>query len=125
MKLCYPDTATFYKVTPQSYGNNKTVTDAEEIPVIFLQDTGFTHTNFRDSIDSDAVVYPDFNHSFIIENAMRLEGMYVKCALFGADEDAAWFKIIKSTVNRDHLLNNKIHNIECLLKKTTRLPDVS
>lgn len=123
--LEYQDSPTFVKVTPGPYANDKVVIAQEVVPSTFLQNTGFSRANFQDAIDSDAVCYPDPNSQFIIDNFNRLEGMFIIEPLYGASDDAAWYKVIKVNVNRDHLLNNEIDNIRLLLKKTRPVPGVS
>ena len=125
MILSYQDTATFYKVTSSGYGNTKVVEEVDDIPVIFLQGTGFIRSNNQEQIDSDAICYPDPTHSFVVSNHMRLEGMYILAPLFSVDSEDGWYKVTKCIINRDHLLGNEIDNIQLLLKKTTRLPNVS
>lgn len=123
--LNYQDVAEFYKVSSTGYKGTKQIESFGDVPVIFLQGTGFRNQNFQEGVTSDAVCYPDFNHAFIEANANRLEGMYVHIILFGGVSADSWFKIESVAVNRDHLLGNVIDNIECRLKKTTPLPLVS
>ena len=59
--------------------------------------------------------------AFVVNNANRLEGMYIKAVLFGSDESESWYKIETVSVNRDHLLCNKIDNVEMALNKTRPL----
>ncbi len=125
MQLTYPDTATFVKVSSAGYSTNKVVVSQEEIPVVFIQNTGFERTASQDGIISDAICYPDPENQFVCDNHKRLEGMYVLAPLFGADEDEGWFKVIKVLVNRDHLLGNQIDNIQVLLKKSSKINGVS
>jgi hypothetical protein len=125
MNLNYQDTATFITVESNGYGNDKSVTAQVEVPVIFVQNTGFRHANNQDAIESDAVCWPDPENSFIQSNFNRLEGMYILEPLFGASDDPSWYKIIDVTVNRDHLLQNEINNIELKLKKTVAIAGVS
>lgn len=123
--LNYQDVATFVKVSSGGYGNDKTVTQQIDIPVIFLQNTQASHSRFQDSIESDAICYVDPFNSFVINNYNRLEGMYILQPLFGSADSQSWYKIISVTVNRDHLLGNEIDNIELRLKKTTPIAGVS
>lgn len=125
MKLCYPETATFFRVSPDTYGNKKTILDQEEIPVFYGQNSLFSHSNNQDLIDSDGIIFPDPSNAFVIENANRLEGMYVYMNPFNGDPLDAWYKIESVTVSRDMLLTNTIDNVECLLKKTRSLYLVS
>jgi hypothetical protein len=124
-KLHYQDTATFVKVGSSGYANDKAVVEQEDVPVIFLQGTGFVHQNSQDAVTSDAIVYPDPSSQFVQDNWNRLEGMYLLAPLFGVDSDDGWYKITNVLVNRDHLLGNQIDNIECQLKKTRRIANVS
>ena len=123
--ICYQDTATFVKVSSGGYGNDKTVTQQIDIPVVFIQNTQLNHARFQDSIDSDAICFVDPNDPFVIENYHRLEGMYILEPLFGAGDDASWYKIIDVTTNRDHLLGNMTDNVELKLKKTRPIAGVS
>lgn len=125
MILNYQDTATFYKVTSSGYANAKTVSENEDVPVIFLQSIGFTRINSQELITSDAICYPDPENAFIQDNYMRLEGMYILAPLFDVSNEQGWFKVINCIVNRDHLLGNEIDNIQLILKKTSKLINVS
>lgn len=125
LQLIYPDTATFVLVQSGGYKGTKMPVDQEDVSVIFVQNTGFQNANNQEGVTSDAILYPDFTNSFIIANAHRLEGMYVLINEYSGDEDESWFKIESVTVNRDHLLNNQIDNIECQLKKTSPIAGVS
>lgn len=124
-KLIYNDTATFVKVTASGYANSKSVEEQDAVPVIFLQNTGFLRSSFRETVDSDAVCFPDPLNEFIVSNHNRLEGMYILAPLFDIDNEDGWYKVINVTINRDHLLTNTIDNIELQLKKTRRIAGVS
>lgn len=125
MQLYYPDTATFVKVSSGGYSNNKVVVSQDCVPVIFLQNTGYTRSNNQDGVDSDAVCFPDPFDPFVTDNHYRLEGMYILAPFFDASDEEGWYKVTRVTVNRDHLLNNQVRNVEILLKKTSRIPGVS
>lgn len=115
--LKYQDTAEFCKGGSGNYANDRQVISEATVPVIFIQSTSFTHNNFQYATEADAVCYPDPDNDYIIDNHNRLEGLYVKCALYGVPESEAWYRVERVSVNRDHLLGNKIDNLECLLKK--------
>lgn len=125
MKLKYPDTATFVKVTSDGYGNTKSSQQQVDIPVIFVQNTQKSRFNHQDAVEADALCWPDFQHAYIQENYNRLEGMYILQPLYGAGDAISWYQIIDVTINRDHLLNNQIDNIELRLKKCQPIPGVS
>lgn len=121
----YQDTATFYKVASGSYSNSKTVVSSSSVSCVFLQNTQLGRSRFQDSIESDAVCYPDPENSWIVSNYNRLEGMYILAPLYGSGDSVSWYKVVSATVNRDHLLDNEIDNIELRLKKSDALPGIS
>lgn len=125
MNLDYPDTATFYFVTSSGYGNNKVISEQEDVPVVWVPSTGFTRINPGELTTSDAQCYPDPENDFVIEHNYRLEGMYILAPLFDVDDDAGWYKVINCNIYRDHLIDNQIDNIQLLLKKTRRVLNVS
>lgn len=121
----YNDEVTVYKVTSDEYGRNKIVTDSQNIFCIFLQGIRMVQSESSENIESDTIMYVDPTDQFIVDNANRLEGMFVKAPLFGIDDDEAWYRIAGVTINRDHLLTNTIDNILCVLTKSERLFNVS
>lgn len=123
--LEYRDVATIVSVESAGYSSNKTVSSHEDVSCVFLQNTKAGHGAFQDTKGSDAVLYPNPNSQFVLDNYNRLEGMYVLMPLYGSSNDDSWYKITSVTVNRDHLLNNQIDNIQCLLKKTRPINGVS
>lgn len=125
VRLNYPDTVTFVKVEAGQYSKNKVMVEQVEVPVIFIQNTAYTRSSFRDNTDSDAICFPDPVSDFVTENHNRLEGMYILAPLFGVDDEDAWYKVENVTVNRDHLLNNVIDNVELQLKKSSAPAGVS
>lgn len=123
--LSYNETATIVKVQADGYGNKKVPVQQIAVPAIFLQGTGFDRSSFQENVTADAILYVDPTNAFVVANHMRLEGMYVVMQLFGSDADQSWYKIVTVTVNRDHLLENQINNVECVLKKTRPIEGVS
>lgn len=123
--LNYPDTATFVKVESTGYANDKESQQQIDIPVIFIQSTGFVRAGYQENVDADAICFPDFTNAFIVANHNRLEGMYVRAPLFSETNAESWYKVESATVNRDHLLGNTIDNIELRLKKTRPISGVS
>ena len=121
----YQDTATFVEATSGGYANSKTMLQQVEVEVIFVQSTDHVHSNFQDVIDADAICSPNPDNSFIMSMFNRLEGLYILMPLYGAADSQSWFKVSKCVINRDHLLNNLIDNIELQLKKCEAVPGVS
>jgi hypothetical protein len=120
-RLTYPDLVSFYKVTTTGYRGSKVILAEAGVNCFFLQNTGFSEGNFQEQTDSDAVCYPDPENSFIKEYKNRLEGMYIVTNITDEDQSQNWYKIISVSVNRDHLLENEIDNIECTLKKVSEI----
>ncbi len=125
MILNYQDEVTIYKVSSDEYGRRKLVTETESIPCIFLQGIKVVQSDKSETIDADAVMYPNPENDFVIQNANRLEGMFIKAPLFSVADDEAWYRISSVTVNRDHLISNQIDNILCVLTKSAKLLNVS
>lgn len=124
--LSYKDTATFYQVQSGRYSADKTIVAQADVPVIFLQNIGFNRSASQEVVTSDAICYPDPENAFIVDNFNRLEGFYILAPLYGVGDDEAWYKVETVRVNRDHLLNNEIDNIQLLINKTKKLTiDVS
>lgn len=121
MRLNYQDTSTFYKTVSGRYANNRTVSSLATVPIIWLQNTGYSHSNNQDIKDSDAICFPDPENEFIVSNAYRLEGLYILAPMFGVDDDNAWFRVESVEINRDHLLRNQIDNVQLFLKKVSKL----
>lgn len=123
--LEYPDTATFYEVASSGYRNEKIIQESGSVRCIVIQSTGTITNRNQELVDADAILYPDPTDAFITEHFNRLEGMFVLAALFGAADADSWYKVETVTVNRDHLLNNEIDNIEVQLKKSAPVALVS
>lgn len=123
--LNYQDLTTFVLAQSSGYGNNKTVDVQGDVEVIFIQNTQFRRFGYQDQIDADAICFPNPLNTFITTHFNRLEGMYILAPLFGASDTVAWFKVTQVIVNRDHLLENEIDNIELRLKKASAIPGVS
>lgn len=125
MNLTYNDCATFVEVKSSGYSKNKIPIMHEDVPVIFLQNTGMNRTNYQDGVIADAICFVDPENDFILAKHYRLEGFYVLDPLFDISEEEAWYKVVSVAINRDHLLENEINNIELRLKKAQRVPNVS
>jgi hypothetical protein len=125
MKLNYQDSVTFVVVESGGYRGGKEMISQHDVNCIFIQSIGFVQAGFQESLDADAICYPDPENEFVMDNSNRLEGMYVKAPLFDVNEDEAWYKVETVRVNRDHLLTNNIDNVELLLKKTRPIQGVS
>jgi hypothetical protein len=117
----YQDTITMYKGKSSGYGNTKQVDEQALVSAIFIQSTNFIRAGFSENTDADAICYVDPHNAFVSENNYRLEGFYILAPLFDVSDEAGWYRVESVTVNRDHLLTNKIDNVELSLKKTRPL----
>lgn len=122
--LTYKDTIQLIDPVIDEYGTEK-IGQVETVPALFIQNTGWAHSNNQDAIDSDGEIYIDPEHWFVLENANRLEELLVIANPFGASNGDSWYRIIDVMVGQDKLLSNTIDNIKLELKKTTEIPYVS
>lgn len=117
------DTVKLATTTVDGYGD-KAVTVLTEVEALFIQRTGVTHGTNTNGITSDATIYLDPTDNIVLDNAFRLEGMYIIAQPFSQLEEEAWYKITHVTVGQRKLLDNTIDNIYCTLEKVAGLPYV-
>lgn len=124
--LDYKDTVQLIstKLASDGYGT-EIVDEVHDVQALFLTNTGWQHSNFQTSVTSDAEIYLDPEDEWVIENAYRLEGMYVLANRFGSSDGESWYKITQTIVGEDKLLDNEIDNVNCQLKKTAEVKYVS
>lgn len=111
-------------LSTDGYGT-EIINEIEDVSALFIENTGWQHGNFRSEITADAEVYLDPSNDFVIENAYRLEGMYIIANRFGSTDGLSWYKIEQVIIGEDKLLGNEIDNVNCQLKKTSEVPSVS
>ena len=118
-RLPYRDVAVFLSEISDGYANSKLVVEEADVRGIMLQATGEYNADFQSVTNAtNSMFYPDQDNAFVVSNWNRLEGMVLACSPYGAPEDISWYKVERCRVNRDHLLGNKIDNIQLLLTKT-------
>lgn len=118
------DTVKLATTTSDGYGD-KQLTVLTDVKCLFIQRTGVEHANNIESDSSDAVVYLDPHNQVVLDNAYRLEGMYIIAQPFGQSQEQSWYKITGVSVGQRKLLNNAIDNIHCTLDKAAGLAYVS
>jgi hypothetical protein len=118
------DTVKLATTTTDGYAD-KTVTVLTEVKSLFIQRTNVEHNNNIESDMSDAVVYLDPTNQVVLDNAYRLEGMYIIAQPFGQSQQESWYKIVGVSVGQRKLLNNAVDNIHCTLDKVAGLAYVS
>jgi hypothetical protein len=121
----YNGTVDFYRVTSTGYANKKISVETACVDALFLSNIGFTHGSSQDAINSDALVYPDPEDDFILDNMNKMQGLFVLAPFCDVSDEDNWYKVTSVVINRHHLLDNSIDNIECQLKKTRRPVNVS
>lgn len=114
MKLI--DSVKIATTTIDGYGD-RSVTVLTESNALFVQRTGVTHAENTEGVVSDATVYLDPQNQVVLDNAYRLEGMYIIAQPFGQSQDESWYKITTVNVGQRKLLDNAIDNIYCQLEK--------
>lgn len=120
------DTITIYQQGHDGYGDDLVSVASATLTGTFLQNTGITRQQYRTEITSDAVFYPnDVLDSFLVDNNYRLEGFYILAPLFDVTDDDAWYKVDAVAVNRHHLINTIIDNVEIGLSKCAKPYGVS
>lgn len=121
----YNGTVTFYRVESNGYSNSKISVGYWCVDALFLSNIGFAQGNNQEATTSDALVYPNPEDEFILDNMNKLEGLYVLAPFCDVEDEDNWYKVTRAVINRKHLLDNDIDNIECSLKKTRRPINVS
>lgn len=122
--LDYKDSISLIDPVIDEYGAEK-IGQVETVPALFIQNTGWSHSANQAQVDSNAEIYIDPTHWFVVQNYYRLEDMLVIANPLGGDADDAWYRIVDVTIGQDKLLTNSIDNIRLELKKTTEIPYVS
>ena len=114
--LNYKDPVILINTTQDGYGDN-TVSHVEHLYGLFVQKTGQSQINYTEIISSDAHVYLDIQNEYVLENAFRLEGMYIIANVEDFSQDESWYRISRAVVGQRKLLDNEINNVECFLTK--------
>jgi len=120
----YKDTITLILTAPNEYGS-EIIDDSAEVKAAIDLNTGYSHGNNQDAVDSDAIAFVSSKNQFIQDNYNRLEEMLVTIPLFGTPLPKAWYKVTQVNVARDTQLCNQIDHLELLLKKTAEVTYVS
>lgn len=122
MKLV--DTVRLATTTSDGYGD-KTVTVLTDVSSLFVQRTSVEHNDNIEGVASDAAVYLDPTNEVVLDNAYRLEGMYIISQPFGQAQSESWYRIVGVNVGQRKLLDNTVENIYCQLQKVAGMAYVS
>lgn len=100
--------------------NDKELEELVDIDCLFLQNSGYSHSNNVDIESSDAHVYLDIENPAIKDVGYRIEGRYLLINPFGADDNECWYKINSVVVGQRKLLNNEVDNVHAFLQKVEK-----
>lgn len=123
LPLEYKDPVVLIETAQDYYGDNAPG-HIEYLNGLFVQGTSQSESRFVEGIATDAHIYLDIENPYVLENAFRLEGMYLICNLFGGEAKDAWYKIARCKVGQRKLLGNEVNNIHCFLTKCAALFEV-
>lgn len=115
--LIYQDVATVLRTQTDEYGD-EFVADSAEVGCLFRYGMSLAHSNYVDSVGTDAHAYLDINNQFIIDNRHRLEGMYLIFNRYGNDE---WYRIDREVIGRTLLTTNEDNCLHVNLSKVAPL----
>lgn len=121
--LVYQDEVYLIDTTQNGYGDSVAFLIGK-IDGLFLEGSSQSDINHVEALGTDAHIYLDVNNEIVIENAFRLEGMYIVANLYGGKEAESWYKIARVKVGQRKLLDNAINNVHCFLTKCDALTDV-
>ena len=119
-----------YKYTVKLVGvdvdgyNDKTVSLAESVKSLFHLGGSYSNSSKSEDFTSDAHVYLNPKDENVLNNAYRLEGMYIIANMFGGDESEAWYRINRVVVGQTKLLTNKVDNVHCFLTKVKAIAEI-
>lgn len=120
--IIYRDTVRLYRVTADGYNQNKTVASYCDVNAVFLSELGMTRSGFVSNVTSGSICYLDPEDDYVVNNYNRLEGVYLRASVYGQYE---WYRIKEVVINRNHLLGDRVDNIEAYLDKVDPLYKVS
>jgi len=121
--LDYKDTIYILDPVLDEYGSEK-IGRLEEVQSLFIQRTGYDHSDNEADITSDAVAYLDPANSFLQEVSYGIQGMLINAG-YAEDVSDEWYRISDVTIAQDKLLSNQIEHIKISLKKTAPIGYVS
>lgn len=116
-KVKLPDTVRIINTAVDGYGD-AVVLDEAIVKGAFFQGTSQSHRNQTDMLETyDAHCYVDETDPWILEQAFRLEGMYLVLNLYGGSARESWYQIKDVQLGVTKLLDNVVNCVECFLSK--------
>lgn len=116
-KILLPDIVRIINTAVNGYGDT-VILDAGYVKGAFFEGTADNFTNDTDMIEAyDAHCYVDETDPFVLDNAYRLEGMYLVVSLYGYPEDESWYVIKDVKLGVTKIIDNVVNNCHCFLQK--------
>lgn len=123
-KILLQDQVKIINVAVNGYGD-AIVLDSAVVAGAFFEGTAESKNNNTDMLETyDAHCYVDETSDFVVENAYRLEGMYLVVSLYGYPENKSWYKIADVKLGVTKIIDNQVNNCHCFLKKCEAIADV-
>lgn len=117
--IAMKDTCQIAQVSTDGYGD-KTLDVLTTVNCLFLQSTGYNHSNNVEMANSDAHVYLDIEEPTIKNVGYRIEGMYLIVNPFGASDDESWYRVSRVVIGQRKLLTNEVDNVHAFLQKVAK-----
>lgn len=118
--LDYKDPLVLIETAQNGWGDNQ-ISHIEHIQGLFVQGNSQAEASYVERLGTDAHAYLDIENPYVLENAFRLEGMYLVCNIFGGKETESWYKIARVKVGQRKLLGNEVNNVHVFLTKCDAL----
>lgn len=116
-KVKLPDTVRIINTVVDGYGDAVALDEAI-IKGAFFQGTSQNHRNQTDMLETyDAHCYVDETDPWILEQAFRLEGMYLVLNLYGGANRESWYQIKDVQLGVTKIVDNVVNCVECFLTK--------
>ena len=116
-KILLQDTVKIINTAVNGYGD-AVVLESGDVKGAFFQGMSQNHTNDTDLLETyDAHCYVDETDPFVVENAFRLEGMYLVANLYGYPEEKSWYISRDVKLGVTKIVDNVVNNCHCFLQK--------
>lgn len=124
-KILLPDIVKIINTANNGYGD-VVVLEESDVKGAFFEGTSTNFTNDTDMIETyDAHCYIDETDPFVVDNAFRLEGMYLVANLYGYPTSECWYKIKDVKLGVTKIIDNVVNNCHCFLQKCEPLADLT
>lgn len=117
-EINFNDSCVLYE--PQSTDdeyNREALTNPSTEACLFIQSTGRTRGDHRENVTGPGRLLFPADSTYLTDRGYRIEGYVALINPFGAAAARQYFRITNVSVNRDHLLENKVRHISCDLQK--------